>query len=406
MKKICIITPGILASNPRVVKEAAALSEAGYQVHLIYTRHVNYLISNDEEILNEHPEWTVDYLDWASNTFQARKLKFLSGITRRILEMVVEYSLIPESSTGKLVNRFYFWQLKEAIAQKADLYIAHYPDSIAVAAEAAKTNKSLFAFDAEDYHRGENLPLSVTKAITSIEDQYLCDAVYISAASPMIAEAYQKHYPAIRVFPVENMFPLKKQTPFRNLYSRKYKFFWFSQTIGSGRGLEEFIDILSLCITINFQLTLLGNVSDTYKTELQDKWLSRNLKAAQLIFLKTVAEGEIFKIASEHHFGLCLEIPTVLNKDLCLSNKLYTYILSGNYLILSNTKAQYQFHDSFPDSGIKIDLENSSVAAAKLLHIIEYGDLNNLRHANFDLGKKALNFDVEKHTLLKHIASI
>ncbi|MBC7913701.1 MAG: hypothetical protein H7Y07_06220 [Pyrinomonadaceae bacterium] len=65
MRLICIITPGTIASNRRVVKEAEALSEAGYKVHLIYTRHVNYLIERDQAILEEHPEWTADYLDWS-----------------------------------------------------------------------------------------------------------------------------------------------------------------------------------------------------------------------------------------------------------------------------------------------------------------------------------------------------
>ena len=32
---VCIVTPGNLASNPRVVKEAAALQSAGYRVTIV-----------------------------------------------------------------------------------------------------------------------------------------------------------------------------------------------------------------------------------------------------------------------------------------------------------------------------------------------------------------------------------
>ena len=38
MARICIVTPGALGSNPRVVKEADALVRAGHDVHVIATR--------------------------------------------------------------------------------------------------------------------------------------------------------------------------------------------------------------------------------------------------------------------------------------------------------------------------------------------------------------------------------
>ena len=31
-RRICLVTPGNLAANPRIVKEADALQEAGYEV--------------------------------------------------------------------------------------------------------------------------------------------------------------------------------------------------------------------------------------------------------------------------------------------------------------------------------------------------------------------------------------
>ena len=36
-KKVCLVTPGHIGSNPRIVKEADALHEEGYDVTLIYT---------------------------------------------------------------------------------------------------------------------------------------------------------------------------------------------------------------------------------------------------------------------------------------------------------------------------------------------------------------------------------
>ncbi|MDB5014377.1 MAG: glycosyltransferase family 4 protein, partial [Daejeonella sp.] len=158
VRKVCIITPGSLASNPRVVKEAEALIDAGFKVHLIYTRHISSLVNHDQAILNDHPEWTSDYLDWSSAKIQPLIIKYLTGAIGRLKYLILKRNLYPDELAPVLINRFYFWQLNKAIASKADLFIAHYPNCIGVAAKAAKLGNTLFGYDAEDYHRGEDLP--------------------------------------------------------------------------------------------------------------------------------------------------------------------------------------------------------------------------------------------------------
>lgn len=404
--KICIITPGTIASNPRVVKEAEALSEAGYKVHIIYSRHVKYLIEQDNAILAAHPDWTYDYLDWADRTLNSTLIRVLSGIKRKISNLILKFGLFPESTAGFLLNRFYFWQLSKARNFKADLYIAHYPDSIAIAATAAKLNNALFAFDAEDYHRGEDIPEQIVKAITSVENKFLKNASYISASSPLIVKAYQKLYPQVEVFNLENLFPLRYQPRFIPLKNDIYKFLWFSQTIGPKRGLEEFILILGLTGRKNVQLTLLGNYTPVYQSNLDELWLKSNLKPELLVMIPTVPEKEIFQLASEHHFGLALEVPHSLNRDFCLTNKLFTYILSGNVLILSDTQAQREFHNSFPKTGICIDLKKIPEASAQIVTLLNGLELNEQRSCNFELGRYTLNFDLEKEKILSRVRQI
>ncbi|WP_026899004.1 glycosyltransferase family protein [Daejeonella oryzae] len=406
-RKICIITPGTIASNPRVVKEAEALSEAGYKVHLIYTRHVNYLIDSDEAILMEHPEWTYDFLDWAGSDLKAKILKYSTGLIKKISSFLLKFDLYSAQLTPILINRFYAWQLKKAIDCKADLYIAHYPDSLAIAARAAKINKALFAYDAEDFHRGEDIPQEMIKAVSLLENRLLKLASYISAASPLIAEEYRKLVPDVKVVSVENMFPSKNQTPFVELSHNPIKFFWFSQTIGPKRGLEEFISIIKLLGIEYIQLTLLGNCDNHFKTQLQKKWLNSSLNPESLNFVETLPEKDIFRLAATHHFGLALEIPYSINRNICLTNKIYTYILSGNFLILSKTKAQVEFHRIFPDSGISIDLNQAEESAKQVLSILNNPvNLNEKRLKNFDLGQSKLNFDQEKKILFKELANL
>lgn len=405
--KICIITPGILASNPRVVKEAAALSGAGYAVHIIYTRHVDYLIETDQAILDEHPRWNVDYLDWASITPKAKGIRILSGLKRKLADFLLKNNLHLPAFVPFLSNRFYFWQLKKAIDCKADLYIAHYPESLIIAAKAARINQALFAYDAEDYHRGENLPEHILKTIQITEDALLPRASYITAASPLIGQAYQKLYPLVSVTALENMFPLKCQPEFQEIMIEVFSFFWFSQTIGEGRGLEEFIAILGQTKRPDVQLTLLGSVQKDYKNQLEVLWQQAGLPPHLLIFINTVPEKEIFTLAARQHFGLCLEIATSVNRDVCITNKLYSYILSGNYLICSKTQAQENFLKEQPDSGLLIDLNDMESSVEKLLHVLNSpANIHLTRLHNYELGKTELNYDVEKVWLLKQVSSL
>ena len=406
-KTICIITPGIIASNPRVVKEAEALSGAGYRVHLIYTRHVNYLVESDDAILKAHPEWKAEYLDWSVPGFRSKAIKYFSGMKKRLAEFIQKTNLYPVQLAPFLINRFYFWQLNKAIACKADLYIAHYPDCLGIAYKAAKVNKAFFAYDAEDYHRGEYLPEFVLRIIQEIEDSVLPHANYISAASPLIAEEYRKLFPNVAVVNIENMFAGKNQPDFQKITDDVIKFFWFSQTIGPFRGLEEFISILGQTNKRNVSLSLLGNVSETYSQELNNCWAKAGLTPGLLVFIETVPEKEIFKIAGYHHFGLCLEIPIVLNRDICITNKLYTYILSGNFLILSNTRAQKNFHTSNPQTGICFDLKNTKQAVEMLHEVLNNpAAINKAREFNYILGQSKLNFDQEKQILIKQVNSL
>lgn len=407
MTKICIITPGTIASNPRFVKEANALCKAGYKVHLLYTRHVDYLIKDDQQILDSNPGWTYDYLNWAGTGLHPRWIKLLTGFKSKIARLILISGLYPKRSAGYLMNRFYFWQLRKAVACNADLYIAHYPNSLPIAALAAQTTSAFYAFDAEDFHRGEEIPAEQTRAIIQLEELFLPKAAYISASSPLIAEAYKDLFPSNQVTTIHNMFPLSEQPAFESLSEEIFKFFWFSQTIGPHRGLEQIILILGLTGKRNIQLTLLGNCAPDYQDVLQTLWKSSGLMPEKLVFLETVPEEEIFTIAARHHFGLATEVPCSLNRDICLTNKIYTYILSGNYLILSDTRAQKKFHDTYPSSGSCIELNELKSAAVIIAGSMDNAEeLNRLRRANYELGLTTLNFDREKEILLKQVAGL
>jgi|GEM_PF-7030127 len=59
MKKICLVSPGHVASNPRLVKEANSLLQAGYEVRVVAGDMVPFVRPLDNALLLS-VEWTCD----------------------------------------------------------------------------------------------------------------------------------------------------------------------------------------------------------------------------------------------------------------------------------------------------------------------------------------------------------
>ena len=61
----------------------------------------------------------------------------------------------------------------------------------------------------------------------------------------------------------------------------------------------------------------------------------------------------------QHDIGLALEKSDTLNRDLCRTNKLYSYPLCGLWTIASNTSAQAEFLVEHPEAGCLINLDDA-----------------------------------------------
>ena len=63
--RVCIVTPGQIGSNPRVVKEADALHEAGHDVSVIATRTLDRVEPRDLALMRGIP-WRLQRIDLRS----------------------------------------------------------------------------------------------------------------------------------------------------------------------------------------------------------------------------------------------------------------------------------------------------------------------------------------------------
>jgi glycosyltransferase involved in cell wall biosynthesis len=221
----------------------------------------------------------------------------------------------------------------------------------------------------------------------------------------MTAQAYENIYRDKKIITINNVFPLSFAVKeLVDIPVKPLMLFWFSQYIGKKRGLETILQAMSKFKKNEISLTLLGTVSNEMRDYFQNYISVLQLSTEQLIFLDPVDESTIPEIASRHHIGICSEVAHIQNRDLCLTNKLFMYMLSGNALLLSNTKAQQSFLNEYPDIGMLFEQESANSVAKSLQFYIDHPDvLNQHRFNALQLAKSKLNWGIESVKWLNFI---
>ncbi|RZL50480.1 MAG: hypothetical protein EOP00_04200 [Pedobacter sp.] len=306
------------------------------------------------------------------------------------------------------------WLLyRKGLAIKADLYIGHNLAALPVIVKLAKKNNSKCGFDAEDFHRNEvtddTFKTEFIKA-KALEDEFIEQIDYLTGASPLICEAYELLYPKFKAIVINNVFTNKQLiTPKEKNYNfdKELKLFWFSQTIGKNRGLENAIEAIGKLKKTHITLTLLGSVNEAIRADFLNLANQFGLEQNQLNFIPPIVPDKISELANKFDIGLALEPGFCLNNHLALSNKIFTYFTSGLAIIMTETSAQKQFLLTYPNIGQSYPIGNVD----KLASIIDYYDKNreslwDAKISAFSLAKNEMNWETESVKFLEIINNV
>jgi hypothetical protein len=391
LKKICLLTPGHISTDPRLIKEAITLSNAGFKVHVIFTQYISYLLPIDEKILKDNPNWTFDCLNWIGNTPISKLKRIYNGLNQKLFIYLFKKKKLTD--LAQLLNRNYSWQFSKAKKTNADLYIAHNLGALPIAINAARKNNKKCAFDAEDFHRNEDSndhnSLYVKLKIAT-EEAYIDQLDYMTASSPLIVNQYSLLFKQKPVA-ILNVFPKIAPFEFIDNNTGPLKLLWFSQTVGPNRGLEELVDAIKVSL-VPVELNLVGNfVGDFKRHIIRESSIITNLT---LQLLPNVSPEKIFEIAVNCDIGVAAEPNYPLNRDICLTNKLFTYIQSGLAVLASATTAQKAFYEDYNKIG---KVYRNSLELSKIL--VYYHNNRNIlfdtKKANYQIGQTDLNWENE-----------
>jgi hypothetical protein len=400
---ICLITPGHVASTPRLVKSADALTEAGYRVHVVAGAPFPPADRLDAEILST-AKWGYTRVNTRTGA---------SVLARKVLRKLARRRLLrSQSASTELAARVHFAEsshlARSAARVPARLFIGHSLPALHAAATAARMRGCAHGFDIEDFHDAETDeaiadPVEL-RARFLLQSKLLPACRPLTCAAPLIGKKYRESY-KVDATTILNVFPLS-QAPSGPTEAKIITddhpavFYWFSQTVGAGRGLENAIRVMGKMRTPT-ELHLRGFASDAYANRLRvaarDAGLRRPIK-----FLEPGSPNEMARLAATSDLGLSVEEGVPLNHDICLPNKVFIYLLAGIPQLLSNTAAQGAIASELQGAVILGNMTDTGQTAARIdAFFSNPQQVATARLSAWNLAKSRYCWDLEKISLVR-----
>jgi glycosyltransferase involved in cell wall biosynthesis len=324
------------------VKEADTLADAGYAVEVLGVSLETQYQQRDMQ-LQRGKRWSYTPLFDASSTRSTDRLRLLVA-RARVRFWSEAYARIGVSNPrqfGLAVPEL----LAYSLANPADLYVLHNPDSLPVGVELLRRGLRI-AVDLEDWYSEDFLPNESPSYPVDVlrrwEKIVLTSATFATTTSQCLSDALVAAYGCRPPAVVHNSFSMKERNNLDGSTRDRTdqtmpSMCWFSQVMGPERGLETLMDALA-DVRVPFHIHLRGHSRPEYRSAL----LARAPAAwrGRIHFHPQVSHSELIARVAEHDVGFAAEIPYCRNKALTISNKLPFYLLAGVGVVASDTEGQ------------------------------------------------------------------
>lgn len=323
-----------------MLKAADAFHTAGYHVRVVSTCTGGWATKADAA-LGASREWSWRVVNYDRAAAPSTWLRTGSRHkTARALATIMKP--VPTRIASAAFGRVHRELVNAILQEPADLLYGGTTGAIAAVAEAGRRATTPFAVDFEDFHCAEHESPDgeLSNELGRRVMQWASDgAAFITAGSSAIAMACREEF-GIDAMPINNVFPLPASPPFEKRVRSNDEFavYWFSQTIGPGRGLEDVIRALGLT-TRKASLTLRGCPDAAYVDGLR-ALAAREAPRVRVDVEPPIAPELMVDACREFDLGVSAEQGHIRNRQLNLPNKATTYPLAGVPVALTNTPGQ------------------------------------------------------------------
>ncbi len=391
---ICLVSPGHLVSTPRLVRSADALAAAGYNVTVIASRHFAPNEAGDAAILAQ-ARWRAVRIPTATTSLRvlSRGIRLL---TRRLPQ--------PSPRLAPWIVAPYWRKLSRAAsAVRADYYLGHCIGAMPAVLASARSLRVRFGIDLEDHHETETEAIEhdprQRALLRNILGTVLPQAAHLTAASPLMAARYEREY-GVHPRTILNVLPRGEAPPDSGTVpaaadDAPARCYWFSQVIGPGRGLEGFIRVMAT-MRYPVELHLRGFVDPGYRASLEALAAGR-----RIVFHPFAEPAAMARLAAGYDLGLAIEPFEPSNREICLSNKIFTYLLAGLPQLLSPTAAQRALADDLGAAALVGDPDATAATATQLdTWFANPATRASARRTAWKLGQTRYCWEIEQQALL------
>jgi len=406
------VTPGYLSSTPRVVREADALAAAGYDVRVAFTQGpIEVLRAFDAELLARRP-WRTSIFGWSSERRAERWAHFGTGIRHRIAQAIPTDLTDLVGMTERAEGRVYPELAAAARSEPADLFIGHYPVGLAAAARAARRYDAHVGYDVEDLY-AETFPEGATWAkprarILQIESRYVPACSHVSAVSEPVGAAFGERF-GTRPIAIHNCHPWAERDRIdgesRERRGEALSLFWFSQTVGLDRGLQDAIRAAGL-VAAPVQIHVRGSASPEIRHALASLATDCGV-GPRLYFHDSCPPEELLSRAAEHDVGLALETEASLNRRLTVTNKLFLYLTAGLAVAASDLPGQRGVLETCPQAGeLHAPGDHQTLARQLDRWSTDAVALRGAKHAALEAARTRWNAEAEGRRLVQAVETL
>jgi glycosyltransferase involved in cell wall biosynthesis len=405
MAKICLLSHGQPSRNPRLVRDANALSNAGHDVVVVTPRYAPTWVAYDEELVRS-AKWhyyALDFFKTASQRTSWTLIRLRHKLSRTLTRYFLYDSLVAYASDYANLEIAH-----QAAQSGADLYVAHQQQSLPAAVWAAKKTNSKFAVDIHDLLA--ECDTEPTHLVEHIEKSYLNQCSYVSTMSSVAAQHIQKHHtlstpPLIlhntpNLVEREGLLPpeCRPQTDILSLY-------WFGQTIGYHSRADQVIRAMAL-LHRPIKLVLRGNPHPTFVPELEA--LAQRLGVRQSLEISPIASPqEMVRLAAQYDILLGTQPGEDLFHQMAIGNKVFTGMMAGLALGLTDTIAYRQLLAEAPGCGFLFPDQDEEALAEQLNRLLDHSELLlSMKRKAWDLAETSFNFERESQRLIEKINEI
>lgn len=400
---VWIVTTRHLSQNPRVVKEAWALSEAGFAVTIITRCDTPRFEAWDREILLG-ADWELRAVRVSRQGIH-RFRWFRDAVRHHRASRRWARGIRDEATLTRAIGRAVPELIhKGTIGRKPDLIIAHHADGLVAGNTIASRLQVPLGFDAEDFHPGELSPGDASshhELVTEAMRRCLPSCRGISVSSKPIARELERQFDLnARPMVIHNTFPQASFPSPPIQPGDPVRIYWCSQTIGPDRGLDRLLK--ALCkIQTPWELSLRGSDHLGHGQQL------RNLAAShqcpeRLILLPPANPSQLTALTSAYDLMASVETGPKMNYRINAPNKLFQGMSAGLGILFSGTEGQHNVMDLAPSAGCPLPPDGSPEDWSHVLIPLfqDFPRINSMKQAAYQAAQSQFSDQSERRKII------